>query len=120
MPVNGAGIIYLHSKVTLVDDHTGIVGTANLNGRSMRWDTEASLMFHDADSIRHLRDRLSRYWLRGRAEGQDLSKAATWQRIALDTAMLEPADRTALLLPWPERRNRRFARFIPILPPEMF
>ncbi|WP_163849056.1 phospholipase D family protein [Pseudooceanicola aestuarii] len=120
LPLQGAEIIYLHSKVTLVDEAMGIIGSANLNGRSMRWDTEASLMFRDAAQIRALRNRLTRYWLRDHADDGDPTRAATWQRIAANAAMLSPERRSTFLLPWPERRNRRFARFLPILPPEMF
>ena len=34
--LGGAGPIYVHAKVTLIDDDFGLVGSANLNGRSMR------------------------------------------------------------------------------------
>ena len=43
------------------------------------------------------------------------------------TAAAQPAPSAAagkikvgFMLPYPERRNRRFSRFLPILPPEMF
>ncbi|KAA2314182.1 phospholipase [Pseudooceanicola sediminis] len=120
MPLHGAGIIYLHSKVTLVDDHLGIVGSANLNGRSMRWDTEASLQFHGKRDITMIRERLMSTWLRGRKKTIDVRKASDWVRVAQETADLAPDAREAYILPWPEARNRRFARPIPILPAEMF
>lgn len=120
MPLHGAGIIYLHSKVTLVDDHLGIVGSANLNGRSMRWDTEASLQFHGKRDIRMIRERLMSTWLRGRMGTIDVKKASDWAKVAQETADLAPDAREAYILPWPEARNRRFARPLPILPAEMF
>jgi len=120
MPVKGAGIVYVHSKVTLVDDHTAIVGSANLNGRSMKWDTEASLLFHSAKDIEALRERLAGIWLREQADLGCHRKAATWTEAARRNAARKPEEREGFMMPWPERRNRRFARFIPILPPEMF
>ncbi|QPM88865.1 phospholipase D family protein [Pseudooceanicola algae] len=120
MPLHSAGIVYLHSKVTLVDDHIGIVGSANLNGRSMRWDTEASLQFHGERDVQAMRQKLMSNWLRGREKGMDPTRAADWTRIAEEEAARDPEDREAYILPWPEARNRRFARPVPILPAEMF
>lgn len=117
-PVAGSGIIYLHSKVTLIDDRIGIVGSANLNGRSLLWDTEASIRFRDADAISTLRRRLGRKWL-GQAFG-DPDRADTWTSAARAAAATAPADRLSMILPYPEGRNRRFARYVPILPAAMF
>lgn len=119
-PLHGAGVVYLHSKVTLVDDTLGIVGSANLNGRSMRWDTEASVQFQDPAQIRGIRSRLTRHWLRDAAAEMDPESARDWTRLAGDQAALDPDQRNAYILPWPEARNRRFARFFPVLPAEMF
>lgn len=119
-PLNGAGVVYLHSKVTLVDDTLGIIGSANLNGRSMRWDTEASLQFQDARQVQAVRDRLAQSWLRGARTGIDIHRAADWMQLARFEAALPPEQRQTFLQPWPEARNRRFARYVPILPSEMF
>jgi phosphatidylserine/phosphatidylglycerophosphate/cardiolipin synthase-like enzyme len=119
MPVAGSGIIYLHSKVMLIDDKIGIVGSANLNGRSLLWDTEASVRFHDAKVIDELRTRLAKKWLRG-AENGPIADAKTWMDAARAAEKVKPEDRKAMILPYPERRNRRFARYIPILPAAMF
>ncbi len=44
-PVNGAGTpIYVHSKVMFADDRYMKVGSANLNNRSMGFDTECDLV----------------------------------------------------------------------------
>ncbi|MGI3168814.1 phospholipase D family protein [Pseudooceanicola sp. C21-150M6] len=118
MPVAGSGIIYLHSKVTLVDDRIGIVGSANLNGRSLLWDTEASLRFERPDAVRDLRLRLAQKWLGG-APG-DPAYARTWAEAAHQAASQPPEARYTTLLPYPEGRNRRFARYLPIMPAAMF
>jgi phospholipase D1/2 len=48
-PVNAAGEdIYVHSKITVVDDRLLRVGSANLNNRSMGLDSECDLLI-DAD-----------------------------------------------------------------------
>ncbi|WP_375689286.1 phospholipase D family protein [Pseudooceanicola sp. LIPI14-2-Ac024] len=120
MPLKGGRVVYVHSKVTIVDDHTAIVGSANLNGRSMKWDTEASLMFHDPGEVRDLRERLARIWLDDHYGDGDPDRAATWRRAAEKNAKRAPDERAGFMLPYPEQRNRRFARFLPILPPEMF
>ncbi|SEJ53596.1 Phosphatidylserine/phosphatidylglycerophosphate/cardiolipin synthase [Pseudooceanicola nitratireducens] len=120
MPVKGAGIIYLHSKVTLIDERIGIVGSANLNGRSLLWDTEASVLFQDPAAIRHLRQRLATKWLGRQVSDADSQLAATWFSTAKSASELRPEDRDAMILPYPAARNRRFASYIPILPSAMF
>ncbi|MCA0919424.1 phospholipase D family protein [Pseudooceanicola nanhaiensis] len=120
LPVEGAGIVYVHSKVTLVDDHTGIVGSANLNGRSMLWDSEASVMFHDAEAIRTLRERLASNWLGAHGEGKPVDRVTTWREAALANAARQPDDRDGFAMPFPETRNRHFARYVPIVPAAMF
>ncbi len=39
--LGGAPMIYVHAKVSIFDRSAAIVSSANLNGRSLRWDTEA-------------------------------------------------------------------------------
>ncbi|WP_407495193.1 phospholipase D-like domain-containing protein [Pseudooceanicola sp. MF1-13] len=119
MPVAGSGIIYLHSKVMLIDNALGIVGSANLNGRSLLWDTEASVRFRDAETIDTLRTRLASKWLRTADHGP-IDLAPSWMDAARAAEQVSPEDREAMILPYPERRNRRFARYIPILPAAMF
>lgn len=41
---NGA---FHHSKIMMIDGHTSMVGSANLNSRSLRWDYEASCFVFD-------------------------------------------------------------------------
>ena len=66
-PCTAAGVeIYVHAKITIVDDRQLRVGSANLNNRSMRLDTECDVMLdagEDADpaataTIAGLRDSL--------------------------------------------------------------
>ncbi len=120
-PVKGAGIVYLHAKVTLVDDRWGIVGSANLNGRSMLWDTEASVLFTRAEDVAGLRRQLAEKWLRGwLSDGADPTRAKTWNDAAQENAKRAPQDREGFAMPYPEERNRRFARWLPLLPDALF
>ena len=68
VPYTGAKPIYVHAKLTIVDDEIVRVGSANMNNRSMGLDTEADV-FIDArrpandrpevrETIRRLRHRL--------------------------------------------------------------
>src|SRR6266568_295728 len=47
--------IYVHAKVTIVDDVWSMVGSANLNNRGMRDDTEMNVATLDAELARGLR-----------------------------------------------------------------
>ncbi|WP_323766170.1 phospholipase D family protein [Marinovum sp.] len=116
--VHGAGPVYVHSKVMLVDDRIGIVGSANLNGRSLRWDTEASVRFDTSAAIEELRQSLAQVWL-GESDG-DISRAAIWRQRAEENAALPPDDRRGFVLPYPLQKVRRFSRLLPILPDDMF
>ncbi len=116
--VHGAGPVYVHSKVTLVDDTIGIVGSANLNGRSLRWDTEASIRFDSPAVIDDLRRRLAAIWLG--ETGEDISRAATWRAVAERNAALPPDRRHGFAVPYPLGKVRRFSCRLPILPDDMF
>lgn len=118
--LGGAGIVYVHAKVTCIDDAWALVGSANLNGRSLRWDTEASLAFTDAGAVRTLRTALAGKWLGDLPGDLDTTRATTWTTIAGQNADAHPDARENYVMPFPEAANRRFARYLPILPAEMF
>ena len=54
----GAPMVYIHAKVSIFDDARAIVSSANLNGRSLRWDTEAGVAIQRPVVIHDLRLRL--------------------------------------------------------------
>lgn len=58
----GSPIIYVHNKVLVQDTAFALVGSGNLNGRSLRWDTEAALAITDPARLRVLRAALHRHW----------------------------------------------------------
>jgi phosphatidylserine/phosphatidylglycerophosphate/cardiolipin synthase-like enzyme len=57
--LRSAGIIYVHSKALIVDDRAAIVSSANLNGRSMRWDTEAGVVIRSRPVSAAIRRRMA-------------------------------------------------------------
>ncbi len=118
-----APLVYLHSKVSIFDRRSAIVSSANLNGRSLKWDTEAGVMLTEPDRVRHLQRRCFEHWLDGDAVAPDfldLSKACmTWSRRAHENARLEPEVRKGFLLPYSAGPARRFGRNLPGIPEEM-
>ncbi|WP_226622143.1 phospholipase D family protein [Alloyangia pacifica] len=116
----GSGPIYVHSKVMLVDDRVGLVGSANLNGRSLRWDTEASVLFRKPDAVEGLQRRLAKTWLGDHLNGHDPVSARTWRQAALSNAAQPPEKREGFILPYPQAAGRKFSRPLPILPADMF
>ena len=83
----GSPVIYVHNKVLVVDDDFALVGSANLNGRSMHWDTEAALRITARERVAALRAGLFRHW---------------WQKILPEEAWLPDT-----LQPWWHREIAR-------------
>jgi phospholipase D1/2 len=115
----GAPIVYVHAKVSVVDAHTALVSSANLNGRSHHWDTEAGVALRDPAQVALLRDRLMAHWLPDDA-GPDFYDPAhapiAWRRLAEDNREKPPHARQGFLLPYPRGVPRRFGRPVPFLP----
>ncbi|MFZ7091572.1 phospholipase D family protein [Primorskyibacter sp. 2E233] len=118
--MHGAGPVYLHSKLTLVDGLHCMIGSANLNGRSMRWDSEASVLIRNAEFASDLMTMLAGYWLGDKAKDHPLTSARTWSAVAESDAKRAPDDRRSYLLPFPLKTGRKFSRFLPLLPDDMF
>ncbi|WP_136439713.1 phospholipase D-like domain-containing protein [Pacificoceanicola onchidii] len=118
--LDGAGPIYVHSKVTIVDSACALIGSANLNGRSMRWDSEASVLIRDHDFTGDLLQRLGTYWMGEDAEDGSVERAATWWASAEKAQHTAPEGREGYLLPFPLEGGRDFSRLVPFLPDEMF
>ena len=120
--LHGAPIVYVHAKVSVIDDAAAIVSSANLNGRSHRWDTEAGVAIEAPAQVRLLRQRLMTHWLPEGA-GPACFAAETapdrWRRLAEANSRRPPHERTGFLLPYPHLTPRRFGRPVPFLPQEM-
>lgn len=120
--LNGAPIIYVHSKVTIFDGTEAIVSSANLNGRSFRWDTEAGLRLTDPGQVAALRRRLVDHWMPGGGAGDGTDAAgfvAALRRLVLADAARAPEKRRSFLLPYDESEARKFGERVPIVPEEL-
>jgi phospholipase D1/2 len=114
-----APIVYVHAKVSIMDGRTAIVSSANLNGRSHHWDTEAGVALEDPDQVALLRDRLMAHWLPHDAGDEFYHPEwapGAWRRLAAENRDRRPADRAGFLLPYPKGVPRRFGRPVPFLP----
>lgn len=120
--LHGAPIIYIHAKVSVFDDSAAIVSSANLNGRSLRWDTEAGVVLRERDQIRALRRKVMAHWLPGKPDVAYFDPAravSAWRTLALDNLRRAPADRHGFLLPYDVKAAERFASDVPFVPPEL-
>ncbi len=75
---------FLHGKALIVDDALAIVGTANLDARSLRLNYETNVVVYDADFI----DRLKRMILDDVAASVELD-LAVWRRRPLRRQLIE-------------------------------
>jgi phospholipase D1/2 len=118
----GAEIVYIHSKVAIADDAEAIVSSANLNGRSLRWDTEAGVALREGEVAARLRSRLFEHWLPQDAEDalHDTAHAVkAWAALAAENAALPPERRRGFLLPYDPRPAASFGAPAPGLPEEL-
>lgn len=115
----GAPIIYVHAKVSIFDDDNAIVSSANLNGRSLAWDTEAGVALTRSETVHDLRMRTFQHWLWDGAskEHYDLGDAVrAWVASAQENARSEPLDRKGFLLPHDPKPAAAFGRGLPGVP----
>ena len=117
-----APIIYVHAKVSVFDDALACISSANLNGRSFRWDTEAGLAFDWPDDVRRLRRKLFEHWLPRDADPACFAPqtaVSSWAAMAEENLRRHPARRLGFMLPYSNRRSERFGHGVPGLPEEM-
>jgi len=118
----GAPLIYLHAKVSIFDDARAIVSSANMNGRSLSWDTEAGVALTDSAHVRTLTDACFRHWLDEHATPEffDITSAQqTWAKYASANARTAPQNRKGFLLPYASAPAKRFGVNLPGVPEEM-
>jgi phospholipase D1/2 len=98
--------IYVHSKVMITDMRRAIVSSANLNGRSMRWDTEAGVLWEDGAAVQAFQKRLLAKHLSGEEKLPDQPTAIEVMHAVRQGAS---SDDASLLARYPLRRARKFA-----------
>jgi phosphatidylserine/phosphatidylglycerophosphate/cardiolipin synthase-like enzyme len=120
--LHGAPLVYVHAKVSLFDDQSAIVSSANLNGRSFYWDTEAGVYLNKSSDVADLRRRVMAHWLPEDAGPEAFATetaAKTWGIIARRNARARPEDRKGFLLPHDFAAAEAFGRSVPLIPEEM-
>lgn len=120
--LSGAPLIYIHAKVSVFDQREAIVSSANLNGRSFRWDTECGLHLTDEATVADLRQRLMQHWLpkgAGPAFFDDATAVAAWRGLALANADTPPQDRRGFVVPYDLRAAEAFGTPVPFVPEAM-
>lgn len=119
---HGAPLVYIHSKISIFDRDAAIVSSANLNGRSLRWDTELGLALRGRAEVEALRRRVFSHWLPPDAGPQFLAPQtalAAWRALAIDNARRPPEQRRGFLLPFDLAATDDWAGQLPGLPEEI-
>ncbi|WP_342076980.1 phospholipase D family protein [Yoonia sp. SS1-5] len=119
---HGAPLVYLHAKVSIFDDRCGIVSSANLNGRSMGWDTEAGIATETTDEVAELKQRCFAHWLGPNADPAcfDTKTACdAWAAHAARNAQTAPEKRQGFILPHSAGAAASFGYNLPGVPEEM-
>ncbi|GAW35141.1 cardiolipin synthetase [Roseovarius sp. A-2] len=117
-----APLIYVHSKVSIFDDFGAILSSANLNGRSMRWDTEAGLYLDQPAHVEELRRRVMGHWLppqSGAAYLDPQSAFGHWRRLVESNSALPPCQRQGFLVRYDSDAARDIATPVPGMPEEV-
>lgn len=118
--LHAAPLIYVHAKVSIFDDTAAIVSSANLNGRSLRWDTEVGMALTDRQQVTALMEQCFEHWLPDGTAATPLPQVVeTWRALANTNAKTPPDQRRGFLLPYPLAPARRFGKNLPGVPEEM-
>lgn len=118
----GAPLVYIHAKVSIFDDDAAIVSSANLNGRSLRWDTEAGVYLRRNDGIAELRKRIFGHWLPADASDaffDPVRAVSAWRELALSNLRCAPEGRRGFILPYDTKEAEAFGSPAPGIPDEM-
>ncbi len=114
--LHGSDMVYVHAKILIADDETAIIGSANLNGRSLYADSEAAVIWRDRDTVRHFRNRLWQQHLRSRTIDWDDDWVGRWTRAANLNCKRPPGDRQGFVVHLPDERAGLFAKDHPLVP----
>ncbi|MEX5728214.1 phosphatidylserine/phosphatidylglycerophosphate/cardiolipin synthase-like enzyme [Rhodovulum iodosum] len=120
--LEAAPLVYVHSKLSIFDDRAAILSSANLNGRSLCWDSEAGLELTEPDQLAHLRRRAMGHWLPDPVEDAALAPATAfgrWVALAERNARAAPSERQGFLVPYDSQPAREIALPAPGVPDAM-
>lgn len=116
---HGAPLIYVHAKVSVFDRQSVMVSSANLNSRSLAWDTEAGIFREDPDFARDVLARSLNHWLPDAQVDVDGSLVAQVRESAELDAVRQPDNRAGFLLPYDVSAAETFGTYLPGIPAEL-
>lgn len=118
----GSPIIYVHAKVSVFDTASAIISSANLNSRSLQWDTETGIELTDPSIVAAFRNRVLEHWLGEEPSAEftdpDTAVAAIRAR-AQRNSEVAPDKRKGFLVPHDPQPARDFGRRAPGIPHAM-
>ncbi|MFP3385074.1 phospholipase D-like domain-containing protein [Tritonibacter sp. SIMBA_163] len=114
----GSPIIYVHTKFSVFDDCRAILSSANLNGRSMTWDTEVGVELRQADTVAAMREQVCGHWLQMAPPSRFLDPeraVEAWRAQADANQAASPEERTGFLVPYDPAPAAEFGRRLPFV-----
>lgn len=112
-------IVYVHAKVMTVDEDLAIIGSANLNDRSMFTDTETAAAWRHGTEVKHFRDRLWKHALGVDASGWQDHYVKRFSDHAIRNASLPSGERTGFIVPMPRDAQDLVAESSLLVPDEV-
>jgi hypothetical protein len=112
----GSPMVYVHNKVLVKDDSYALIGSANLNGRSLRWDTEAAVSITQPPHLSKLRNRLLSHWWFDDLPDEALRPETLqewWSKAIAENGVCLPENRTGFLVPYDPDNHIDMARTLP-------
>lgn len=114
--LSGSPVVYVHSKALVTDRDFAMIGSANLNGRSLRWDTEAALRITQPERIAALWQALARHWWQEELPAEALDPASAccwWQREIRRNQVRRPEARRGFLVPHDPQNMAELQQHLP-------
>ncbi|WP_099867348.1 phospholipase D-like domain-containing protein [Pararhizobium haloflavum] len=113
--------IYIHAKTLVCDDKTAIIGSANLNERSLVTDTETAIVWRDlaGTRVRDYRVLLWQHALDMDTSDWTSDHLSQWNRIAKANAKGDADERQGFIVTFPRRHLDAHARRSWLVPDEL-
>ncbi|MCW8842270.1 MAG: phospholipase D-like domain-containing protein [Rhodobacteraceae bacterium] len=114
-----APLVYVHAKVSVFDNTSAIVSSANLNGRSMKWDTELGVELTQGATVQDIRQKCLLHWLGPEADALPTALDELFDLLR-DTltrnAATAPSRRDGFLVPYDLSAAEKTALAVPGVP----
>lgn len=120
--LSGAPLIYVHAKVSIFDDQAAIVSSANLNGRSLNWDSEAGVILDRPDDIAEVKRKVMGHWLPDEAGARYYAcdtAQTEWTLWAKQNDRAAPQDARGFIVPYRVAPALKFGTSVPGVPEAM-